>query len=186
MRLLILLTLGVWWTAKGQGQLNPKLDDENLRERILNEYLFLDYIQLHAEIEKVERSIIPVPYIVGDSFTIKDTLIIMNHYNDSTIIFDLDEGSYVPPGYKIKLIEEIGDMDFVECNNIEIRKGFVLREYLQDYFFPENIQTRGQLYKNLKIEGEKIKKYIAKKYDISTVDLLTIIDNARYSLRNKR
>lgn len=188
MKFFVIIISCAWLTANGQEQLNSKLNDETLRETILREYLLLDYMQLHTEIDKIERSIIPIPYNIGDSFEMKDTLTIMNHYNDSTIIFDLDEGSYVPPGYKIQLIKETNDMYFVECKNNknDIRNGFVMKDYLQDYFFPENIQTRVRLYKILKIEDEKLKKYIANKYNISTADLLAIIDNARYRLRNRR
>jgi hypothetical protein len=112
----------------------------------------------------------------------------MNHYSDSTVIFDLDEGSYVPPGYNIKLMHEIGDMYFVECKNNQndIRNGFVLKENLQDYFTPSNIRAREGLYKTLKMKDEKLKKYIAKKYNISTMDLMSLIENARYRLRDTR
>ena len=188
MRLLTIFTFSIWLTANGQGQINPKLNDEKLRETILREYLILDYEQSHREIQKLEENLRQMPYKIGDTFTIKDTLIIMNHYNDSTIILDMDKDSFVPPGYKIKLLQEMGDMYFVECKNDkkDVRKGFVMRDFLHDYFFPENIETRGRLYKTLKQGDEKIKKYITTKYDISMLDLITIIENAGYRLRNNR
>ena len=189
MRLLIIFVFGISLTANAQGQINPKLSDEKLRETILREYLLLYYDKLQGEIEKMERNIKPIPYNLGDTFTVKDTLTIMNHYNDSTIILDIDEDSFVPPGYKIKIVQETGDMYLLECTNnklTEKKKGFIMRDFLQDYFSPENIVTRGQLYKLLKRGDEKIKKYIATKHDISTLDLITIIENAGYRLRNNR
>ncbi|MBS1544265.1 MAG: hypothetical protein JST14_11565 [Bacteroidetes bacterium] len=188
MRLLAIFTFGIWLSANGQGQINPKLNDETLRETIIREYLLLDYDLTHQEIQRLKLNLRQIPYQIGDTFTIKDTLIILNHYNDSTIIFDTDKNSIVPPGYKIKLVKETGDMYFVECKNDkkDIKRGFVMMDALQDYFFPENIETRGRLYKTLMRGDEQIKKYISKKYAISTLDLITIVENAGYRLRNNR
>jgi hypothetical protein len=178
MKLIVLLLLIFFSFTQTFGQ----LPDKELTEEIIKEYLILSNESTKQHLDKIDLQKNKLQYKVGDIFKAPQTIKIMNHYTDSTILLMEDKESIIPKGYEVKIVQDEKYFYLLEGRNKKgtgIRKGYVDKELLTLYFFPENKMYEKTLYSDLRREDEKIKNLIIEKYQISTDQLDTIIENIR-------
>jgi hypothetical protein len=164
------------------------IDDPKERELIKNEFLTSLYREVTIEFQKLERTDFPLPYFVGDEFVLTKPLRIGEILNaDSSISFDIDKGSLIPAGYKLKLLSKNGFIYSIRTTDQEgndEQTNIISEDILKSYLDPNYYKIKGQFYDDYRNIVETLTKRISKKYSLSPEEVMRIIDS--HVVFNKR
>jgi hypothetical protein len=157
------------------------IDDPKQTELIKNEFLTSFYRELTIDFQKIQRADLPIPYFVGDEFILTKPLRIGEIMNaDSSISFDIDKGSLIPAGHKLKLLSKKGSVYSIRTTDQEgndERTNIISENVLKSYLDPHYNSIKGQFFDDYKNIIDTLTKRISKKYNLTPDQVIGIIDS---------
>ncbi len=164
------------------------IDDPKERELIKNKFLTSLYREVTIEFQKLERIDFSLPYFVGDEFVLTKPPRIGEILNaDSSISFDIDKGSLITAGYKLKLLSKNGFIYSIRATDQEgndEQTNIISEDVLKSYLHPNYYKIKGQFFDDYKNIVETLTKMISKKYSLTPEEVMRIIDS--HVVFNKR
>jgi hypothetical protein len=181
-----LLLFFVFITTLSTGQSKTIINSKE-RELIKNEFLTSLYREMKIDFQKIDQTELPIPYFIGDEFVLAKPLEVWEINADSTISFDLNNGSVIPGGYKLRLLSKEGLLYFIRSkdqNGNEDRTKVIDETSLKLYFDPNYETRKSPFFDNYKITIDNLSKRLGKKYKLTPDEVIGIVDS--YAAFNKK